>query len=64
MKIDKTKDPNILDKVNDYKDTLYGNLSDPKYIYTESEFEVLDILTRIPFIYMQDSINQISNNIS
>ena len=39
MKIDETKDPNIVNKVKDYTDTPYGNLSDPKYIYTEYEFE-------------------------
>ena len=39
MKIDETKDPNIVDKVKDYTDTLDGNLSDTKYISTESNFE-------------------------
>ena len=29
-KIDETKDPIISEKVKDYTDTLYGNLSDTK----------------------------------
>ena len=37
--IDETRDPNISEKNNYYKDTLYGNLSDPEYIYTESDFD-------------------------
>ena len=40
MKIDEIKDHNIADKVKEYKDTLDSNLSDPKYISTESDFEV------------------------
>ena len=39
MTIDKTKDPNIPEHFKDYTDTLDGNFSDPKYIYTESDFE-------------------------
>ena len=38
-KIDETKDTIISEKVKDYIDTLYGNLSDTKYISTESHFE-------------------------
>ena len=37
--IDDMKKPDILEKVQAYTDTLDGNLSYPKYIYTESEFE-------------------------
>ena len=37
--IDKTKDPNIPEHFKDYIDTLDGNFSDLKYIYTESDFE-------------------------
>ena len=36
--IDETKDPNISENFKDYTDTLDGNLSDPKYISTESDF--------------------------
>ena len=36
--IDKTKELNIVEKVKDYRDTLDGNLSDPKYIYNECDF--------------------------
>ena len=39
MKIGDTKYPNIADKVKKCIDTLGGNLSDPKYICTESDFE-------------------------
>ena len=39
MIIDENKDHNISYKVKDYSDTLYGNLSDTKYIYTKSDFE-------------------------
>ena len=39
MTIDKTKDPNIQEHFKDYTDTLDGNFSDPKYIYTESDFK-------------------------
>ena len=39
-KIDETKDPTISEKFKDYIDTLDGNLIDPKYIFTESDFEV------------------------
>ena len=38
VKIDETRDPKGLEKVKDYIDILYGNLSDMKYIYTESDF--------------------------
>ena len=37
--IDEAKEPKIPDKVKDYKGTRYGNLRDPKYIYTEYDFE-------------------------
>ena len=37
--IDAEKNPNISDKVKDYTYKLDGNLSYPKYIYTESELE-------------------------
>ena len=37
--IDETKDPNISEKFKDYTEILDGNLSDLKYIYTESDFE-------------------------
>ena len=36
--MDETKETNIAEKLKDYKYTLDGNLSDPKYIYTEYDF--------------------------
>ena len=39
MTIDEAKDSNISEKVKEYKDTLDGNLRNPKYIYTESDFD-------------------------
>ena len=36
MRFYETKDPNIADKVKEYRDTLYGKISDTKYIYTKS----------------------------
>ena len=40
MIIDETKNPNITEKFKDYTYTMDGNLSDLKYIYAESDFEV------------------------
>ena len=34
------KDTTTADKVKEYKYTLYVNLSDTKYIYTQYDFEV------------------------
>ena len=48
MTIDETKDPNIANKVKDYTNTPDGNLSDPKYIYTESDFEGFIIYDYLP----------------
>ena len=49
MKIDETKEPNIEDKVKDYTYTMYGNLSDSNYIFTESDFEGFIVDYYLPF---------------
>ena len=46
--IDDTKYPNTADKVKDYKYTLDDNLGDPKYISTESDFEVFIMYDYLP----------------
>ena len=39
VKTDETKDPDIADNVKAYTYTLYENISDLKYTYTESDFD-------------------------
>ena len=38
MTIYDIKDPNIAENFKEYTDTIYGNLSYLKYIYTECDF--------------------------
>ena len=57
MTIDETKDYNSAEKLEDYKDKLDENVSDQKYIYTESDFEgfIMDN-------YLPHQIDELPNN--